>query len=664
MYLIILYLPLISCVISGFLGRFLNPKGVCFFSTICIFVTFLISFFGFFEIGLSNCFCYIKLLNWIDCVFFDACWGFIFDSLSISMCCVVTLVSTLVHFYSTVYMSHDSHQIRFMSYLSLFTFFMLMLVTSDNFLQLFFGWEGVGLCSFLLINFWFTRLQANKAAIKAMVVNRIGDIGLALAIFFLFNTFKTIDFAIIFCLIPHFFESNVFFLTLNNNIVFFSSGFLFLAAIGKSAQLGLHTWLPDAMEGPTPVSALIHAATMVTAGVFLIIRCSPIFEFSPEILFIVVVIGSMTCFFAGTIGLVQNDAKKIIAYSTCSQLGYMFFACGLSNYSVGFFHLFNHAFFKALLFLSAGSIIHALNNEQDLRKMGGLLKILPLTYSVCLIGSFALMGMPFLAGFYSKDVILETAFIKYNLIGNFAYWIGCLGAFFTSFYSIRLLLLVFLIKPNGFKSTYQNIHEPMFGMLFPLVLLAILSIFVGFLTREIFIGFGTPFWYNSIFILPINLNALDFEFMPVFYKLLPLFCSFFGSFFSFLLYRNLNFVFNNHFYSQLFIKIYTFLNKKWFFDKIQNEIVVSSLLKFGFQISYKKIDKGLIELFGPFGFSNFIIFLSSKMIKLQSGFIHQYATIFFSGLIFLLFKIMLTFSFAFFPDLNLCVFFLLAIICF
>ena len=664
MYLLIIYLPLISCFISAFFGRFLTPKGVAFFSTTCLLISFFLSLFTFFEVGLSSCFCYLKLFTWIDCFFFDACWGFIFDSLSVSMCCVVTFISFLVHLYSTVYMCHDPHQIRFMCYLSLFTFFMLMLITADNFLQLFFGWEGVGLCSFLLINFWFTRLQANKSAIKAMIINRIGDIGLALAIFFLFNVFKSVDYAVIFCLIPHFFDGNVFFLTLNNNVVFFSTALLFLAAIGKSAQIGLHSWLPDAMEGPTPVSALIHAATMVTAGVFLIIRCSPIFEFSPEVLFFIVLMGSVTCFFAGTVGLVQNDAKKIIAFSTCSQLGYMFFACGLSNYSVGFFHLFNHAFFKALLFLSAGSIIHALNNEQDLRKMGGVSKILPLTYSVFIIGSLALMGTPFLAGFYSKDIILETAFIKYSLIGNFAFWIGCFAAFFTSFYSIRLLFLVFLIKPNGFKNSYQKIHEPTFGMLFPLILLAFFSIFVGFLTKELFIGFGSPFWLSSIFILPFNSTCLDFEFIPSFYKLFPIFFSCFGAFFSMVLFRNLEFFFPNYLYNQFFVKIYTFLNKKWFFDKLQNELIASQFLKFGFEISYKQIDKGFIEFVGPLGFSRFFIFLSENFIKIQSGFIHQYATIFFCGLIFLLVKIMLTFSFFFFPDLNLCFFFLLGIVFF
>nr|YP_009476649.1 NADH dehydrogenase subunit 5 [Storeatula sp. CCMP1868]AVM81142.1 NADH dehydrogenase subunit 5 [Storeatula sp. CCMP1868] len=664
MYLIILYLPLISCLISGFFGRFLTTKGVGFFSTSCIFFSVLVSIFCFFEVALSRSFCYVKLLSWIDCAFFDGCWGFIFDSLSIGMCCVVTLISYLVHLYSTVYMSHDPHQSRFMCYLSLFTFFMLMLVTADNFLQLFFGWEGVGLCSFLLINFWFTRLQANKSAIKAMVVNRIGDIGLALAIFFLFNTFKSIDFAVLFCLIPHFCESEVYFLTIKGSVVFFSSILLFLAAMGKSAQLGLHTWLPDAMEGPTPVSALIHAATMVTAGVFLIIRCSPIFEYSPEVLFIIVIIGTLTCFFAGTVGLVQNDAKKIIAYSTCSQLGYMFFACGLSNYSVGFFHLFNHAFFKALLFLSAGSIIHALNNEQDLRKMGGLLKVLPLTYSVFVVGSFALMGMPFLAGFYSKDIILETAFVKYSLTGSFAFWVGCIAASFTSFYSIRLLFLVFLTKPNGFKQSYQHAHEPVFGMLFPLILLAILSIFIGFITKDLFIGFGTPFWLNAIYNLPKNIVTLDLEFIPTVYKLLPLLFSLFGAFSSFFLYQRLSTFFSNFVYSIIFVKIYTFLNKKWFFDKLQNEILTSMLLKCGFKITYKQIDKGLIEFLGPLGLSMFFISLAKRIIKLQSGFIHQYAIIFFSGIIFLLIKITITFSFLLFPDLNLFVFLILGLIFF
>ena len=664
MYLFILYLPLISCFFSGFFGRFLTPKGVGFFSTVCIILTLFVSIFCFFEVGFCQSFCYFKLFPWVDCGFFDGSWGFIFDSLSVSMCCVVSLISCFVHLYSTVYMSHDPHQSRFMAYLSLFTFFMLMLVTSDNFLQLFFGWEGVGLCSFLLINFWFTRLQANKAALKAMVVNRVGDVALALAIFFLFNIFKSIDFAVIFCLMPYFFESEVFFLGFNTNLVLLSSGLLFFASMGKSAQIGLHTWLPDAMEGPTPVSALIHAATMVTAGVFLVIRCSPIFEFSQEILFVIVILGSITCFFAGTVGLVQNDIKKIIAYSTCSQLGYMFFACGLSNYSVSFFHLFNHAFFKALLFLSAGSIIHSLSNEQDLRKMGGLVKLLPVTYSVFLIGSFALMGMPFLAGFYSKDVILETAFIKYNLIGNFAFFIGCFAAFFTSFYSMRLLFLVFLTKPNGFKANYKKIHEPSFGMLFPLVFLAFLSVFIGFLGRELFIGFGSPFWLNSIFILPSNLSGLDFEFIPFFYKVFPLLFSVSGGILSIFLYRNIDIFFHKSIYNRIFIKLYTFINKKWFFDKLQNEFFASFLLKLGLNITYKKIDKGLIELFGPLGMSRGIFFLAGKMIKIQSGFIHQYATIFFSGIIFLLIKIIFTFFFIFFPDLSLCLFLILSVIVF
>jgi NADH-ubiquinone oxidoreductase chain 5 len=664
MYLFILYFPLISFFLSGFFGRFITPKGVSFFSTTCLFLTFLISIFCLLEVGFCQSVCYFKIFSWIDCGFFDGSWGFIFDSLSSVTCCIVSLISFFVHLYSTVYMSHDPHQSRFITYLSLFTFFMLMLITADNFLQLFFGWEGVGLCSFLLINFWFTRLQANKSAIKAIIINRIGDVFLALAIFFIFNLFKSIDFSIIFCLIPYFFNSKVFFLGFKINIVFLSSIFLFFAGMGKSAQIGFHTWLPDAMEGPTPVSALIHSSTMVISGVFLVIRCSPIFEFSNKTLFIIVLIGSITCLFAGTIGLVQNDIKKIIAYSTCSQIGYMFFSCGLSNYSVSFFHLFNHAFFKALLFLSAGSIIHSLSNEQDLRKMGGLIKLLPVTYSVFLIGSFSLMGMPFLAGFYSKDIILETSFIKYSLIGNFSFFIGCFSAFFTSFYSIRLFFLVFLTKPNGFKVNYKNVHEPAFGMLIPLLFLAFLSVFIGFLSRDLFIGFGSPFWLNSIFILPQNLTCLDFEFISFFYKIFPLSFSLLGGVLSVFFYSNIDIFFFASLKTKLFIKLYVFLNKKWFFDKLQNEFFISFLLQFGLKTTYKKLDKGIIELLGPSGVIKSIFFLTDKIIKLQSGLIHQYATIFFSCIIFLLIKVMFVFYFIFFPDLSLCLFLILSVIIF
>jgi len=508
MYLSIIFLPLVGSVLSGLFGRFLTPKGAAFVSILGISLACLVSMVLFFEVGFSGSPCYIKLSPWLDCEMFDACWGFYFDSLTVSMCFTVTLISTLVHLYSTSYMSHDPHQPRFMAYLSLFTFFMLMLITADNFIQLFFGWEGVGLCSYLLINFWFTRLQANKSAIKAMVVNRVGDVGLALGVFSTFVIFKTCDYSVVFSLIPHVSGATYDFLGFEVEVLPTIGLLLFVGAVGKSAQIGLHTWLPDAMEGPTPVSALIHAATMVTAGVYLIIRCSPLYEYSGLALTVITIFGALTAFIAGTIGLVQNDLKKVIAYSTCSQLGYMVFACGLSNYSVSMFHLINHAYFKALLFLSAGSVIHSLNDEQDMRRMGGLLQVLPYTYVMILIGSLALMGFPFLTGFYSKDVILEIAYAKYSLHGTFAHWLGVLSAGITAFYSFRLIYLTFISNPNGFKNAIQNAHDAPLPMAIPLLILCVGSIFVGYFTKDLFIGLGTPFWNNAISISNTKLPKL------------------------------------------------------------------------------------------------------------------------------------------------------------
>ena len=444
MYLLIIFLPLLGAISAGFLGYYIGYKGSCFITTLCIGITFLLSCLSFYEVGFAGSPCYISLFSWIDLEICNISWGFLFDSLTVVMLIVVTCVSTLVHLYSIEYMSHDPHLSRFMSYLSLFTFFMLILVTADNLAQMFIGWEGVGLCSYLLINFWYGRIQANKAALKAMIINRIGDFSLVLSILLTFYTFNAIDYATIFSLAPAFLNNTFYLFNYELNIINTICILIFFGAVGKSAQIGLHTWLPDAMEGPTPVSALIHAATMVTAGVFLIARCSPLFEYSSNVLILVTILGSITAFIASTIGLLQNDLKKVIAYSTCSQLGYMMFACGMSNYTVGIFHLANHAFFKALLFLSAGSVIHAMNDEQDMRKMGGLTQILPITYVMILIGSLALMGFPFLTGFYSKDVILELAYANYTINGHFAYWLGTIAAFFTAFYSMRLIYLTFL----------------------------------------------------------------------------------------------------------------------------------------------------------------------------------------------------------------------------
>jgi len=508
---------------------------------------------------------------------------------------------------------------------------MLILVTADNYVQLFVGWEGVGLCSYLLINFWFTRIQANKSAIKAMIINRIGDFGLALGIFTLFVKFKAVDYATIFSLTPFFYDDCFVFFNYNLNLLSLIGIFLFIGAVGKSAQLGLHTWLPDAMEGPTPVSALIHAATMVTAGVFLLARSSAIYEYTPSVLEFITILGSLTAFLSATIGLTQNDLKRVIAYSTCSQLGYMVFACGLSNYSVGIFHLMNHAFFKALLFLSAGSVIHAVADEQDMRKMGGLKHLVPLTYSMMLIGSLALMGFPFLTGFYSKDVILEVAYGKFTLCGFFSYLLGSLSAFLTAFYSIRLLCLTFLVLPNGYKSIICYSSDSSYSIIFSLITLSIPSIFIGFLFKDMLIGLGTDFWGSSIYVLPENMNLIDSEFIPLKYKLLPLILSFLGFFSAFILYNFFFDILLKLKFSNFGRYFFNFFNRKWFFDKLFNEIFVQKFFKFSFNTSYKLIDKGIIESLGPLGLSLLVTKKSIALNRLQTGFIYHYTFVFLIG---------------------------------
>lgn len=625
MYLILIFLPLLSSLTSGMFGRYIGPKGASIITVSCLFTSFFISLFVFYEVGLVGCCTYINLFKWIDSDLFNVDWGFLFDSLTAIMCCVVTFVSSLVHLYSTEYMSHDPHLPRFMSYLSLFTFFMLILVTADNFVQMFVGWEGVGLCSFLLINFWFTRIQANKAAIKAMIVNRIGDFGLALGIFTIFIKFKALDYATVFSMVPFFCNDLVIFLNFKVNVISLIGILLVIGAMGKSAQLGLHTWLPDAMEGPTPVSALIHAATMVTAGVFLLARCSAIYEYTPFVLNLITILGASTAFFAATVGLVQNDLKRVIAYSTCSQLGYMIFACGLSNYSVGVFHLMNHAFFKALLFLGAGSVIHAVSDEQDMRKMGGLKKLVPFTYSLMVIGSLALIGFPFLTGFYSKDVILEVAYGKYSSFGHYSYLLGSLGAFLTAFYSTRLLHLTFLSPPNGYKSIICSAYDSSYSILVSLCILSIPSIFVGYLSKDMIIGLGTDFWGNSILVLPEHMNLIDAEFIEHRFKILPVFLSLVGASSSFFLYSFFNKTLLNIKLSYLGKKIYNFFSKKWFFDKVYNEYITQSLFKFSYNTSYKLIDRGIIEILGPMGLSSLISKKAKTFYRLQSGSIYHYS---------------------------------------
>jgi len=606
-------------------GRYIGPKGSSVLTVNCLVFSFFCSLFAFYEVALVGSNVYLKLTVWMDSETLNVDWGFLFDTLTVIMCCVVTFVSSLVHIYSTEYMAHDPHLARFMSYLSLFTFFMLILVTADNYVQMFVGWEGVGLCSYLLINFWFTRIQANKAAIKAMVINRIGDFGLTLGILTIFINFKCIDYATVFAMVPFFVEKKFNFLAINFDILTTIGILLFIGAIGKSAQLGLHTWLPDAMEGPTPVSALIHAATMVTAGVFLIARSSPVYEYIPSVLNIITILGASTAFFAATVGLLQNDLKRVIAYSTCSQLGYMVFACGISNYSVGVFHLVNHAFFKALLFLGAGSVIHAVADEQDMRKMGGLKKLVPFTYSVMVVGSLALIGFPFLTGFYSKDVILEAAYGNYTVKGHYSYYLGTFGAFLTAFYSTRLIYLTFLCKPNGFRTVICKAFDSSYQICFALAILTIPSIFAGYYTKDMIIGLGTDFWGNSIFVLPENMNTVDSEFINHTFKILPVILSLLGvstSFFVYTLSSNTLFRLK---ISYLGNKFYNFLNKKWFFDKIYTEYFGQFVFNFGYTISYKTIDRGIFEIFGPMGLSSIISRKAFYLQGLQTGYIYHYA---------------------------------------
>lgn len=632
MLLLVLFFPILGFLSGSIFGRLLG-LGVTYLTTLFTFLSLSISLSILFNVLQTGESLMLNLMPWVFSDSLEIQWGFCFDSLTSIMLVIVTFISFLVHLYSTEYMQNDPHLPRFMSYLSLFTFFMLILVTANNFLQMFVGWEGVGVSSYLLINFWFTRIQANKAAIKAMMVNRVGDFALLLAIFGIYLVFNSIDYDIVFSLTPKFSQYKIFIGNYQFLVIDFICIFLFIGAMGKSAQLGLHTWLPDAMEGPTPVSALIHAATMVTAGVFLLSRCSFLFEFSPFALNFVILIGSSTAFFAATTGLFQNDMKRVIAYSTCSQLGYMIFACGLSNYEVGMFHLSNHAFFKALLFLGAGSVIHALSDEQDMRKMGGIRKILPLSYGIMLIGSFALMGFPFLAGFYSKDVILEASFATFKIYGLFSFILGNLAAFATAFYSIRLLYLVFLSMPNGNKVVTNHAHEGTIRLALPLFLLSILSMFIGYLSKDIFIGFGTDFWGSSLIINPINYSLSDIEFINIDYKLIPFKMTLFGAFASFFIYKyGMNFYFNIK-KSNLFKKIYNFFNKKWYFDRIYNEFITQNALKLSYFFFYKNIDRGILEKIGPTGIVNLINFGSEKIKNYQTGHINDYLTFFVCSII-------------------------------
>nr|YP_010470380.1 NADH dehydrogenase subunit 5 [Symbiochloris sp. SG-2018]UVF37868.1 NADH dehydrogenase subunit 5 [Symbiochloris sp. SG-2018] len=638
MYCTILLLPFLSALNCLMFGRYLGIRGAGLLATLLMMITNMLSLAIFYEVAICASPCTLTIHPWFASEMFEAEWGLLFDTLTAVMLVVVTSISALVHLYSISYMAEDPHVPRFMAFLSIFTFFMLMLVTADNFLQMFFGWEGVGLASYLLINFWFTRLQANKAAIQAMLMNRVGDFGLALGIMAIFYVFRSVDYITVFSCVSQYVakeETSSLYLQTTSVSPLITINtictLLFVGAIGKSAQLGLHTWLPSAMEGPTPVSALIHAATMVTAGVFLVARCSPIFEYAPDALMIVTFVGAMTCIFAATTGLVQNDMKRVIAYSTCSQLGYMILICGLSQYSVGVFHLMNHAFFKALLFLSAGSVIHALSDEQDMRKMGGIAQLLPFTYAMMFIGSLSLAGFPFLTGFYSKDFILELAQAKYSVPGQFAYWLGSICVFLTSYYSFRLLFLTFLTPTMAYKRSIEKTHDAPLIMALPLVLLALGSIFLGYLTKDMLIGAGTPFWGNALYTAPSRALFVEAEYISQFYKLLPFVNTLLGCFIAFIFAFNSRIAYTIKMHS-IGRSIYYFLNKRWLFDKVYNDIAFN-FLKAGYHITFKTLDKGVLETLGPFGIKKIIKGLLDKIMSLQSGYVYHYLAIMLLSLI-------------------------------
>lgn len=617
----ILIWPMISAISAGFFTRILGKRGITLLAITCILINVILLFFWIIQLLMSNPIVpMVDFGTWIISGRLCVNWSFLFDRFNTVMLFIVNIISLFVHIYSLEYMKEDPHFPRFISYLSLFTFFMIFLVTGTNFVILFLGWEGVGLCSYLLINFWFTRIAANKAAMKALIINRIGDFGLTLGLALIFHVFQSLDFAVVFGLVPYHFNSTINILNWEIYSLTLISLLLFIGAMGKSAQIGLHTWLPDAMEGPTPVSALIHAATMVTAGVFLIIKCSPLFEYSPIVLNVLVFTGALTAFFGASVGLAQNDIKKIIAYSTCSQLGYMVFSCGLSQYHISFFHLSNHAFFKALLFLGAGSLIHALSNEQDLRKYGGLQYLMPITAITMLVGSLALTGTPFLSGFYSKDLILEVSFGSYSIVSRYAYILGIFTALLTSIYSYRIFYMSFVSYPNAPKILVKKIHESPILMTFPLTVLSFLSIAIGYLTKDFFVGLGSDFWLNAIFIHPTHYNQIDSEFIPQIYKILPIMLTLLVLFFVNLFYE-LNITFN----SKMIHNLFWFLNQKWYFDAIYNRLFAKPVLIFAYQIVYKGIDKGLLEVFGPNFVINIITYVGSLLKQLQIGQFQLYA---------------------------------------
>ena len=625
MYLSLILLPIFSSIASGFLGRKLGKTGAQFISTGSIFIIMLLSIIIFLEVGSSSISVYFNIFRWIDSEILYVLWSFNFDSLTISMLIPVLIVSFLVHFYSIGYMETDPHNQRFFSYLNLFTFMMIILVTSNNLLVMFVGWEGVGVCSYLLVNFWYTRIAANQSSISAFLTNRVGDCFLTIGIFITLLSFGSLNYSIIFSIVTYF----------NDNVIMFIGICLLIGAMAKSSQLGLHVWLPMAMEGPTPVSALIHAATMVTAGVYLLIRTSNLIEYNSTVLILCLWLGGLTTMTSSLIGFFQQDIKKIIAYSTMSQLGMMVIAVGLSSYNIALFHLVNHAFYKGLLFLGAGAVIHAVADNQDFRKYGGLREFLPLTYSVMLIASLSLVAVPFMTGFYSKDFILESAYGQFYLSGTIIYFVATIGAMFTTLYSAKVLYLTFLANPNGPLSSYKHAHEGDIFLTLPLIILSIFSIFFGYLTKDIFIGLGTGFFVdNSLFIHPSHEIMLDTEFaVPTLFKLLPFVFTVSLSIISVLFSEFLPKLLINFKFSRFGYNLFSFFNQRFYIELFYNKYIVEGVLKLGGQTT-KSLDKGSVEFLGPYGLEKGLLSLSNSLGKLSTGVITTYALYILIGLMF------------------------------
>ena len=625
MYLAIIILPLLGSIVSGFFGRKVGVSGAQLITCLSVFTTTALSILAFFEVGMNNAPVSIQLFRWIDSESLNVLWSFNFDSLTVSMLIPVLIVSSLVHLYSIGYMSSDPHNQRFFSYLSLFTFMMIILVTANNFLLMFVGWEGVGVCSYLLVSFWFTRIAANQSSLSAFLTNRVGDCFLTIGMFAIIWSFGNVDYATVFSTAPF----------VSDNIVTLVGICLLIGAMAKSSQVGLHIWLPMAMEGPTPVSALIHAATMVTAGVYLLMRSSPLIEYSNTVLVLCLWLGAITTIFSSLIGLFQQDIKKVIAYSTMSQLGMMVIAVGLSSYNIALFHLVNHAFYKALLFLGAGAVIHAVADNQDFRKYGGLRAFLPLTYSVMLIASLSLVAFPFMTGFYSKDFIIESAYGQYYFSGTAVYFVSTIGAMFTTLYSVKVLYLTFLTNPNGPLINYKHAHEGDIFMSLPLIILAVFSIFFGYITKDIFIGLGTSFFTdNSLFIHPSHEILLDTEFaVPTLFKILPLIFTVSLSILSLVLSEFIPKVLTQFKLSRLGYNIFSFFNQRFLIELFYNRYITDMVLKLGGQTT-KVLDKGSIELIGPYGLEKGLISLSSKISKLDTGVITSYALYILVGLTF------------------------------